>query len=132
MAGNPVVDQTMATLKETQRVCGVNRHVVHDFKLEPIVLRSMGQVTEMEKFSSDHLGPRPRVVPANRDLAAMTLDEFQMANPRLHGVCDRCASGARSEARVLLPAGATIVSVEVCASCKDFLDDKFGPVTWQN
>jgi len=126
---SPMADQILASVDAVERECGMNRILMEDTIIGTLVEFALGRLT-VEEEASDEAGIVARVIPCNRDYAATSLHEQRRLN--FIGPCDRCLMpNARAVARVWVPAGASIVSVEVCAHCRRDLDQRFTPIRWQ-
>jgi hypothetical protein len=125
---SPVADQMLAAIEQVEQVCGANAILTEDWIVGTLVEFAQGRLTAQEEIDEE-AGIAVRVVPANRDYAAESLDLD--AHPNLIGPCDRCMEGQASF-RIWVPNGASIVSVECCPRCRLHLDANFSPLVWRD
>jgi len=133
-------------LWDAQSLWPHNHHLIEDEQIEQAVLRGIGfQSITLEERQLDHVWPQPRLVDSvDRDICMPLLDV--MVNGDLSpldgpccGRCDntdecrpRCGRclGAPAMHRLLVPAGGSVVMVNCCAVCKEYISADFKPVVW--
>lgn len=125
-----------------------NEHLVEDKMIERAILRAIGfQSITIEEQRTDTTRPQPRLVDSvERGLCVPLLDVIVNGGlpPLDNGpCCGRCVGeveecrptcgrcmGAVAAHRMLVPAGASVVIVNCCPVCHDYLDADFAPVVW--
>jgi hypothetical protein len=126
-----MADQILAAHEHVEKECGMNAILHEDWYLGTLVQFALDGRGTIEEEISGVSGIVARVIPCNTDYVASNLAEPRQLN--LIGPCDRCRKvGAHAVARIYIPAGASVVSVEVCQECKTFLTENFSPIVWRD
>lgn len=128
---SPLADQMLAAVDAVERECGMNAMLWEDRILGTVMEFALDGRLTAEEDLAEEAGILARIIPCSRDYCAEDLQEDRPI--RLGGPCDRCmADRVPSVARVYVPAGASIVSVDVCRECRRALDEQFTPIRWHD
>lgn len=150
MAANPVVDQLLAAVEESERSRGDNGHLFHDGFIGPAVERIMCEFGPATERVDLRLRGAQRRLPAGTGLRGSWALRW-VARPGieytvldgdfntvidvvvpLRGVtlCDRCSRDREPRWVVLFPTPPNHLVLLVCDGCRAYLDANFSPIRW--
>lgn len=127
-------DQIIAAVQHAERVWPYNEIAAEDMGVEAAVLAAIHTVT---------LWPRDKGFPGFRIVypcpGGKTYYSELVQGPEwierwchhgLTGWCGRCETQDRTDLVLYVPAGETIVGVELCRRCAHFMLNHFRPLAW--
>jgi hypothetical protein len=130
-------ERILAALDEGSRGWPHNEFLTtYDTFVSEAVRRAEAGAPTADEDLTGQQGPLARLVPANSKYVPMVLAEWlvQPLKPLCGEPCDRCSlspSEPRLAANLLVPAGATVVMLSVCANCVHELDERYNrAVIW--
>lgn len=135
METNWLMDQMESALDHAERLWPFNAIAIEDPEIETAVLCAIRYV---QLHHNDQGYPGVRVIYPNTDGLGYHADLVQgtewIASPHYHraftGWCGRCADKKRTHRILYVPAGMSIVGIELCGGCSEHIITNYSPLMW--
>lgn len=129
MSANPYTD----AMVDGSMLWPHNEHLINDVRVDHAVRIALGSAAVTADEETDGARPQPRLLFVDRDYAAMPLMDV-MFNGDVRNMpigCDLCLAQVQPTGRLWVPAGASVVELHTCDSCKVEMDADYSPIVWR-
>lgn len=130
-----LADQMMTAFDHSEKICPHNGIAIEDPQIDIAVQLALESV---RLFPADKGFPGVRVIYPCADGLGYIAEQIQgpdwVNNPNMHqaqtGWCGRCATKRQTTRILYVPAGMSIVAIELCADCTRYMGKNFSPLKW--